>query len=470
MISQRGDKVAAAVVDRTDDKSFFGHPKGLAYLAFTETWERFSYYGMTALVVLYMVQQLLLPGHIENVAGMAAYRSALESVFGPMSVQALASQTFGLYSGLVFFTPVFGGIIADRFLGAKRTVVIGALLMSAGHFAMAFDSSFLFALLLLILGCGCLKGSISAQVGQLYPRHEESRRTRAYAIFSMAINFGGVGGPLLCGYLAQVYGWHAGFGAAGVMMILATIVYLSGMRHLPDQQPRRSDRPALPPLTSAERKIVLLLILVMVITVFQTIAYFQIYNAGMIWISEHADLATPLGSVPVPWFNSIDAFASIIVVPPLVILWAHQAKAGREPGDIAKIGIGAAIAAASAGILALASVAAGAGRAPALFPILAYAGMGLAFIFYWPTFLALVSRVAPAKVNSTLMGAAYLSFFIGNIIMGWIGTLYEKMNPTAFWSLNAAIAATGALIVLAVGKPISRALTRSPGSDVLEYS
>src|SRR4051812_27479960 len=130
--------MATIVADETEfpgskDRSFFGHPRGLAYLAFTEAWERFSYYGMTALVVLYMVQQLFLPGHIEHVAGMGSYRRALEAMFGPMSAQALASQTFGFYTGFVYVTPLLGGWIADRLLGAKRTVVIGATLMSAGH-------------------------------------------------------------------------------------------------------------------------------------------------------------------------------------------------------------------------------------------------------------------------------------------------------------------------------------------------
>ena len=188
---------AAVALSATGERAFLGHPKGLAYLAFTEAWERFSYYGMTALVVLYMVQQLLLPGHVENVIGMAGYRAALEAVFGPLSPQALASQTFGLYTGLVYFTPLLGGMIADRLLGAKRTVVIGTLLMSAGHFAMAFDQSFLIALLLLILGSGCLKGNIAAQVGHLYAPEDVSRRTRAFTIFSMAINFGAVLGPLV---------------------------------------------------------------------------------------------------------------------------------------------------------------------------------------------------------------------------------------------------------------------------------
>jgi len=156
--------------------TFFGHPKGLAYLAFTEAWERFSYYGMTALLVLYMVNQLLLPGHVEHVVGFATFRGIIEGAFGRLSTQALASQIFGLYAGFVYFTPVLGGWIADRWIGQRNAVVLGALSMSGGHLAMAFDQSFLLALLLLILGSGLLKGNISAQVGALYPRDEEARR------------------------------------------------------------------------------------------------------------------------------------------------------------------------------------------------------------------------------------------------------------------------------------------------------
>ena len=331
------------------DRSFFGHPKGLAYLAFTEAWERFSYYGMTALVVLYMVQQLLLPGHIEHVAGMAAYRSALEFVFGRMSPQALASQTFGFYTGLVYFTPLFGGWIADRLLGAKRTVVIGALLMSAGHFAMAFDQSFLIALLLLITGSGCLKGNIAAQVGHLYAPEDVSRRTRAFTIFSTGINVGATLGPLVCGLLAQLYGWHIGFGCAGVLMLLATVTYLAGQRYLPDQRPRRRDRAPTAPLTRAERRTVLLLVLAAAITVFQSVAYYQIYNVGLVWIDAHVDLATPTRPHPraVVQFDRCirqhhrRAAAHLSVEP--------AAKRGGEPSDVAKIGIGAAIASASAG-------------------------------------------------------------------------------------------------------------------------
>lgn len=195
-------------------RGIFEQPRGLYYLAATEAWERFSYYGMTALVVLYMVNQLLLPGHVENIAGFAGFRAALERVFGPMSTQALASQIFGLYSGFVYFTPVLGGWIADRFIGQRNAVVAGAVLMGGGYLAMAFDQSFLAALALLILGSGLLKGNISAQVRALYSVDDKANRVRAYTIFSMGINVRAVLGPIVCGLLGQLYGWHAGFGAA----------------------------------------------------------------------------------------------------------------------------------------------------------------------------------------------------------------------------------------------------------------
>jgi POT family proton-dependent oligopeptide transporter len=444
----------------TDDRGFFGHPKGLAYLAFTEAWERFSYYGMTALLVLYMVDQLLLPGHVEQVAGMAAWRGALESLFGPLSDQALASQTFGLYSGLVYFTPLLGGLVADRLIGTKRAVLLGALTMCAGHFAMAFDVSFLIALLLLIAGSGLLKGNIAAQVGHLYPADDESRRTRAFAIFSMAINVGATLGPLGCGLVAQIYGWHAGFALAGLLMLLATAIYLAGQKHLPAPKPVRAKRieSEAMPLTALERRKVAALVAVLFIAVFQTAVHFQIFNVGLIWIRDHAELATPLGAIPVPWFNSIDALSSVLMVPPLVWLWARQAKAGREPGDLAKIAIGAAIAAGAMAVFALAAALAGEGRTSALLPALAFALIGLAFLWYWPVTLALVSRTAPARVNATMMGMAYLAIFAGNIAMGWIGSLYERMTPVEFWLVNVGVAGIGAVLVLVFGRSLSRVL------------
>jgi POT family proton-dependent oligopeptide transporter len=437
------------------DTAFFGHPKGLAYLAFTEMWERFSYYGMTSLLALYMVQHLLLPGHAENVLGLDGLRALLG---GPsLSAQEFASLIFGWYSGLVYFTPILGGLIADRWLGAKATVVLGALLMSAGHIAMAFDGSFLVALGLLICGSGCLKGNISAQVGHLYPAAAESRRTQGYTIFSAGINIGAVLGPLVCGGIGAVYGWHYGFGLAGVLMILALVIYLAGQRHLPGGGARR-ERVTYPPLTPDERKRTWLLILVIVLTVFGNTAYPMIWSIGILWVDQHVNLATPLGDVPASWFNSVDAFASIVAVPPLVALWRWQAKRGREPRDVAKIGIGAGLIGVSALILAAGSALADGGPIPAYWPLIGFFGMGIAFLYFWPVLLALVSQAAPAKVNATLMGGAFLSLFAGSVLMGWVGSFYDRMSPAAFWTFDAGIAFAGAVLIAILNRPLARAL------------
>jgi POT family proton-dependent oligopeptide transporter len=409
-----------------EEHSFFGHPKGLFFLAFTEAWERFSYYGMTALLVLYMVNQLLLPGHVEQIAGFAGFRAVLESVTGPLSTLGLASLIFGLYSGFVYFTPVFGGLVADRWIGQRNAVVIGALSMSAGHIAMAFDQTFLLALLLLIIGSGFLKGNISAQVGALYPQDDEARRTRGFAIFSMAINFGAVCGPLLCGFLAQAYGWHYGFGVAAIFMLAGLATYLYGYQHLPVKVERReqtSER-----LSSADWRVVGALIGVIAITIFQSTSYYQLYNVFKIWIQDHVDLSVGSFSIPVPWYQSLDALVSILAVPLLFAIWRLQSSRRGEPGELAKIGVGCAV------------------------------GMGVAFLYYWPTLLALVSRAAPARINATMMGIAFISLFISNNLIGWIGGFYEKMSPAQFWLLHAAIAAAGGLAVMLFGRALGRVL------------
>src|SRR5213076_3043336 len=346
-----------ATLTRAGDVTFMGHPRGLFYLAFTEAWERFSYYGMTALVVLYMVNQLLLPGHVEHIGGFAGFRAALESVVGPLSTQALASQIFGLYSGFVYFTPLLGGMIADRWIGQRKAVVIGALSMSGGHIAMAFDQTFLIALLLLVIGSGFLKGNISAQVGALYPPDDEARRTRGFVIFSTAINIGAVAGPLLCGLLAQVYGWHYGFGIAAIFMLLGLATYLYGYRYLPARVERRKFEGTR--LTAAERRIVFALIAVMIITIFQSTAFLQIFNVNPIWIQQHVALNLGGFRIPVPWFQSINSIFSIVGVPLVLWIWRHQASRHREPNELAKIGTGAWIAAASNLILVAAIFASG---------------------------------------------------------------------------------------------------------------
>jgi POT family proton-dependent oligopeptide transporter len=345
-------------------------------------------------------------------------------------------------------------------------VVLGALLMSAGHLAMSFDWSFLIALLLLIAGSGCLKGNISAQVGQLYPPDEETRRTGGFTIFSAAINIGAVLGPLGCGAVAAIYGWHAGFALAAGLMILALVIYLSGQRHLPGKAAAETGE-ALPPLTALERRRVAFLVVAIALTVLPNVAYPMIWNIGILFVDGHVSLASPFGSVPASWFNSIDAFASIVVVPPLVALWAWQAQRGSEPSDVTKIGIGCAITGLSALFLTAGALMPGAdGKVGVIWPILCFAGMGFGFIWYWPVLLALISLAAPRKVNSTLMGASFLSLFVGSVIMGWVGSFYDQMSPAAFWMVDAAIGFAGAILVLLFGPMLKRAL--EPNAAVSE--
>ena len=222
-------------IERAAAPDFLGHPPALPFLFATEMWERFSYYGMKALLVLYLVKYVLLPETAGTVIGLGSLKHGLEAVFGPLDIQPLASQVYGLYGGLVYLTPVLGGFLADRVLGQRRTVIIGALLMAIGHFMMAFEHLLLFALAFLILGNGAFKPNMSAQVGTLYAPGDP-RRDRAYSIFYVGINLGAFLAPLVCGTLGERVGWHYGFAAAGVGMLIGLATYLYASPRLPPDQ------------------------------------------------------------------------------------------------------------------------------------------------------------------------------------------------------------------------------------------
>ena len=377
-MTERVEPVAAAAAGQGD---LFGHPRGLTYLFTTEMWERFSYYGMRSLLVLYMTKYLLLADHSGNVVGLLALKRALESIFGPLDVQPLSSQIWGLYTGLVYFTPIFGGLLADRVLGQRRTVVVGAVLMAIGHFMMAVEQLFLFALLALILGSGCFKPNISTQVGGLYPPGDP-RRDRAYSIFYVGINVGAFLAPLVCGTFGEEVGWHYGFAAAGVGMCIGLCIYLTALPHLPpdefsyrlpsperggsDRQLRSGEglvsadmtptrRPAvadLPlsgggkhrPLRREEwRAIAALLVLFVPNTLFWA-CYEQIGNTTILWIDADVDRSIGLfGSaarIPTTWFLAFNPFMIFAFTPFVVALWARQAARGSEPSTVTKMALG----------------------------------------------------------------------------------------------------------------------------------
>ena len=253
----------------TESKStdLFGHPRGLTFLFTTEMWERFSYYGMRC-AARPLYDEISAAAGPSRAASRDLARSnmRLEAVFGPLDVQPLSSDIFGLYTGLVYFTPILGGLLADKVLGQRYTVVIGAALMAIGHFMMAIEHLFIFALLVLILGNGCFKPNISTQVGGLYAPGDH-RRDRAYSIFYVGINLGAMLAPFVCGTLGERVGWHYGFAAAGVGMCIGLCIYLYALPMLPQDELHKSAAVERPPLSRDEwRAIAALLVLFVPLT------------------------------------------------------------------------------------------------------------------------------------------------------------------------------------------------------------
>ena len=460
------DSTAAAgpldELPRSRDRAFLGHPSGFGYLAFTEAWERFSYYGMQALLVLYMVDQLLLPGHAEHVLGLGALRAALEGVFGKLSTQALSSQIFGLYTSLVYVTPILGGIVGDRWLGRRTAVTLGALTMAAGHFMMAFDGSFLLALLALILGGGLIKGNIAVQLGALYGPGD-IRRDQAFQIFVLAINFGSIAAPLVCGALGEKVGFHWGFAAAGVGMVIGLLTYLAGRNHLPPEAPRGREAAAegpKPPMTAQEWRAVIAILCLIPIFALMMIPNNQGFNVGVLWWRDFMNLDVFGFRVPVTWLLSVTATMAVIGLGLGVGIWKWLGARGVAPHEITKIAIGAGLAIlepllkAGVSLLAVST-----GWKLPLPMLLIWDGVGVAsFVCFYPTGLALVARAAPPRLAGALFGAFLLFTVVTNYLVGLIGAYYQPLGPVAFWALHACLPAISLAALLAAYKPLKSAL------------
>jgi POT family proton-dependent oligopeptide transporter len=449
-----------ALPARERGADLLGQPRGLWVLAGTELWERISFHGMQALLVLYMVGALLLPGHVEHVAGFAGYRAAVEAVTGPLSVQALAAQTFGLYVGLIYFTPVIGGAIGDRLLGRRASVILGGLLMTCGHFALAFDRSFLIALLLLILGAGLLRGNLPAQVKALYADGDR-READAFQIYYVGINIGAFVAPIVTGALAAWYSWHLAFGFAGFGMLTGLILYLAGSRHLPKEKKRAASAAPVEkvPLTRGERRRVAALFALCPFLICFWIAQSQVWNVYNLWVRDHLDLNVGWFHVPIPWLQSLDGVSPILVMPVFLALWRYQAKKGSEPGELTKMAIGCLIFGAATAWLALAPLASGPdGRAPLLWAVAFHLSSNIGWLYFTPIAMAFFAARAPAPMRGTMLGVNYLNAFFGSVISGRLGGLYEQMSAPHFWLLHAAIVAGGGVCLLVLARPLRHAL------------
>ncbi|WP_431201376.1 peptide MFS transporter [Bradyrhizobium betae] len=414
----------------------FGHPTGLTFLFATEMWERFSYYGMKSLLILYMVNHLFKAGTVENVAGYGILKRLLETVFGKLEAQPLASLIYGLYGGLVYLTPVLGGLLADRAIGRRRAVLLGAILMMFGHFLMAFESLFFLALSALILGSGAFKPNIVTQVGGLYSR-DDDRRDRAYAIFYVGINVGAFLSPLICGSLADGFGWSFGFAAAGAGMLISLVIYLFALPALPADQldERRSKEKSRAP--RKKRIIIALIGLGSLQSLFWAV-YEQTGNTVVLWFNDHTDRSIKLffwqTQIPVTWILSLNPLLIFAFTPLIIALWGWQAKRSGEPSDVGKMALGSALVGLS--YLILSAVAWQTGpveKASWLWLVLFFVVLTVGELYVSPIGLAFFAKAAPASMRSMLMGLWLTTSFVGNVLAGWLGSFWSSFAKSEFF-------------------------------------
>jgi POT family proton-dependent oligopeptide transporter len=434
-------------------KEFLGHPRGLWYLVFAEAWERFSYYGMQALLVLYLTQYLLLPENVEHVAGFQQFRLFLEGLYGPLATPiTLAAAITGLYSAGVYFTPLIGGYVADQWLGRTNAVTLGALFMVAGHFLMAFDVVFVAAIACLFVGVGLFKGNIASQVGELYGP-DDLRRSTAFQTFFLGIQIAVIVAPIVTGFLGEKIAWHYGFGAAGVGMAIALIVYRWGRKYLPPERPRGGPAAkSAPPekFTGREWATMAVLIALLPVLAATAIGNQEIFNAYLLWGEANYNLVFFGETMPVSWLVSLDAIISTATVGGALAFWTVYAKYRKEPDEIVKLAIGALIAAGGPLLLAIASanVAATGGKVSLVWGLGFHIVNDVGFAMVFPVGLALFSRAAPRRVGGLFIGIYYLHLFVCNFATGKIAGFIETMSGFNFWAMHAAIVFGGAVALI----------------------
>ena len=491
-------------------KAYFGHPAGLFVLFFTEMWERFSYYGMRALLVLYMTSYLIKdPAKTAQVFGFDTLRHLLEVGFGPLATQPLASQIYGLYTGFVYLSPFFGGILADKVWGQKKTVYVGGILMAIGHFLMAMENMFLIALFFLILGNGAFKPNISTQVGNLYPAGDP-RRDGAFTIFYMGINLGAFFSPLVCGTLGQKFGWHYGFGAAGIGMLGGLAIYHFGRHLLPldkhEQMVAKGEVPDKGTAGTAVKTILgffgiaILFFVILVLPVIlkaiiaaaiigavvfaigkldkedkarvvalcilclATIAFWAIYeqqgNTLQLWADEKTNWTFFGLEVPSTWYQSFNPAMIFMFAPLLDMMWNARAKAGKPSSSVRKMGIGCFLTGGCFIIMIIAAktVGGGAEKGSLMWLLLTTWILTMGELYLSPIGLSLVTKVAPAKMLSMMMGMWFLSSFFGNYLSGYIGTFYEKMPKESFFMLLCVIGLAAGALFIAAEKQMKRVI------------
>jgi POT family proton-dependent oligopeptide transporter len=461
-----GSQSAAATV--REPGTLLGHPKGLFILFFTEMWERFSYYGMRSLLVLYMVNYLFDPQHVGgNFLGFATVKGGLEAVFGPLAIQPLSSQIYGLYTAFVYLTPLFGGMLADRVIGQRKAVILGGVLMAIGQFMLMSEDLFFPGLLMLILGNGAFKPNISTQVGSLY-KEGDPRRDGAFTIFYMGINLGAFLSPLICGTLGQTIGWKYGFAAAGVGMILGLIQYVWGQRFLAkDQLEQRREAkaaaksPTHEKMTAEEWTRIGALGVLCLLNILFWAVYEQQGNTMQLWADRNTNWQLFGFTVPSTWFQAFNPLMIFIFAPLLTMVWAKQAKNKKEPSSVTKMAIGCLLLGASYFIMIVASQ----GMTPetrrsVMWLLSTTFVLTIGELYLSPIGLSLVTKVAPARIVSMMMGVWFLSSFFGNYLSGFLGTFWEVMPRDQFFLMLAAIPIGAGIMMFLINRPLQKIVAK----------
>ncbi len=415
------------------EPTWFGQPRGLTILFLTNMWEQFSYFGMRALLVYYMTRQLMIG-------------------------QEDSSLIYGTYTAFAYFTPIIGGTIADRWLGKKRAVIIGASIMALGHFLMAFEPAFYLALATIALGNGLFLPTLPSQINDLYEA-DDPRRPWAYNVYYVGVNIGGFLAPLICGTLGEFYGWHWGFGAAGVGMLAGLLIYLAGGKYLPVERPApAADTPRRP---SAARDTILLLLAVgLAVTVFRG-AYEQVGNTVALWAGSGVDRAAGAFTIPMTWFQALNPLLVIVITPLLLVRWRRRAEAGREHSPMQKMAIGALIVAAAYLLLAAVSALAGGGQASWVWLALFFLVFTVGELYILPNGLGLFARLAPPRFGATTVAAWYFAIFTGSLAAGFVGRWWSSLPHHLFFAMLAVIASVAAALLFLLDRPARTIVARA---------
>ncbi len=390
------------------------HPKGLPILFFTEMWERFSFYGMRAILVLYLTKETI----GENPG------------LGWSNTDALA--LYGWYTMLVYVMSIPGGYLADRVLGQKKTVFLGGILIAIGQFTLAVDNTVAFysGLFFLISGVGCLKPNISTMVGGLY-EEGDPRRDSGFIIFYIGINIGAATAPLLVGYIGEVYGWHYGFAVAGFGMLLGQIVYLWGQKHLktvgnfvPVKKISGSKKNE--PLTQIEKDRVVVLLISFIIVIIFWAAYEQAGGLMNLYTKEKINRVVLGWEIPASLFQSVPAFFVIIFGTIVASFWTKRNLKGKESSSLFKMAIGTIVMGTGFLMMSGAALEATDGtKAMLIWLIASYLLQVLGELSISPVALSFITKLAPLKYASIMMGIYFAATGLGNKLAGMVGELAQ---------------------------------------------